>query len=78
LLARAATVNVLPFAEPSEDAYLAAGKYVVDRADILVTLWNGKPAAGKGGTGDIVEYARLLNRPVIHIDPDLLQVTGPA
>ena len=31
LLARAATVTTLPFVEPSEDAFLMAGHYVVDR-----------------------------------------------
>lgn len=78
LLARAVTVHTLDFPRPSEEAFLAAGKYIVDRASLVVALWNGKPAAGKGGTGDIVGYARSLNRPVVHIHPDLLQVSGPA
>lgn len=77
LLARVTTAITLDFNEPSQEAFLAAGKYVVDRCDLLVTLWNGKVAAGKGGTGDIVEYARTLSRPVIHVHPDQLEVTGP-
>jgi len=77
LLARSAKVVTLDFVEPSQDAFLAAGKYVVDHCDLLVTLWNGKVAAGKGGTGDIVEYARSLARPLIHVHPDRLEVTGP-
>jgi hypothetical protein len=78
LLAQSAKIETLDFVVPSQDAFLAAGKYVVDHCDLLVTLWNGKAAAGKGGTGDIVEYARSLGRPLIHIHPDLLEVTGPS
>lgn len=78
LLAKAASVETLAFVETCEEAFLAAGKYVVDHADLVVTLWNGKPAAGKGGTGDIVEYARSLERPIIHVNPDVLRVSGPS
>jgi hypothetical protein len=77
LLVKAAEVTRLGFAAPSEDAYLAAGQHIVDRAGLLVALWNGKPAAGKGGTGDIVAYARDRGRPVIHVHPDVMQVFGP-
>jgi hypothetical protein len=77
LLARSAKIVTLDFVEPSEDAFLAAGKYVVDNCDLLVTLWNGKAAAGKGGTGDVVEYARAKGKPIFHVHPDLMEVTGP-
>lgn len=50
--------STLPFAEPSEDAYLAAGHEVADRCDMLIAVWDGQKAAGKGGTGDVVSYAR--------------------
>lgn len=53
----------------SKDAYLAVGKWTVDQTDYLVAVWNGLPAAGKGGTGDIVEYARKKGKPVFVIDP---------
>lgn len=69
LLTRAATIQTLPFDHPSEEAFLAAGQFVVNRCDLLVALWNGKPAAGKGGTGDIIAYAQSLCRPIIHIQP---------
>jgi len=39
-------------------AYLETGKKLVDESDIVVAVWDGKPADGKGGTGDIVEYVR--------------------
>lgn len=77
LLGKAAGLTRLGYPAPSEDAYLAAGKVIVDGSGLVVALWNGKPAAGKGGTGDIVAYARERGRPVIHVHPDLMQVFGP-
>lgn len=58
LLERASTVDVLDYPEPSESAYLAAGYRVMELADRLVAVWDGRPAQGKGGTGDVVQYAR--------------------
>lgn len=57
LLAKAANVETLSFDEPCEDAYLAAGHRAVDLSDVLLAVWDGQPARGKGGTADIVEYA---------------------
>lgn len=58
ILERAASVETLSFEEPSDDAYLAAGRRVVDLSEMLLAIWDGQPARGKGGTADIVEYAR--------------------
>lgn len=44
--------------EERNTAYLETGKMLVDKADIVLAVWNGKEAAGVGGTGDIVEYAK--------------------
>lgn len=59
----------LPFPEPSELAYLAAGKYIVQHTDKLIAIWNGAPARGPGGTGDVVNYALSCKQPVLHINP---------
>ena len=48
----------LPFDAPSERAYLAAGHAVADNCDILIAVWDGDPAAGAGGTADVVYYAK--------------------
>jgi hypothetical protein len=58
LLETAATIETLSFAAPSEEAYLAAGCRVVDLSEMVVAVWDGQPAKGKGGTADIVAYAR--------------------
>ncbi|HSH58455.1 MAG TPA: hypothetical protein VK988_02215 [Acidimicrobiales bacterium] len=58
-LLRFATNQItLQFPAPSEEAFLAAGYEVVDRCDILLAVWDGQAAAGKGGTADVVSYAR--------------------
>lgn len=64
LLSLAHDVTMLPFNSPSEDAFLAAGYKVVDEADELIAVWDGRPAAGKGGTGDIVAYAKNQGKKV--------------
>jgi len=50
--------------------YLCAGKAVVDSCEILVAVWDGKPAAGEGGTADIVEYALQHDRIVLWINAE--------
>ena len=52
-----------------EQAYLRAGQSVVERSDLLLAVWNGKPAAGLGGTADIVQHARARGTPTIVLDP---------
>ena len=56
-------------------SYRAAGHYIVDQVDLLVAVWDGLPAAGTGGTADVVSYARLRGRPVHHINPRTHEVT---
>lgn len=60
-------VHSLPFDDCSEDAYLAAGHWIVDHCDLVILVWNGYPAAGKGGTADIASYSRLVGRPFVHV-----------
>ncbi len=50
--------------------YLLVGKKVVDACEILIAVWDGKPAKGEGGTADIVGYALKWGRTVLRIDPD--------
>ncbi len=69
LLSRCGQVHELSFEDCSEDAYLAAGHWIVDHTDLMILVWNGYPAGGKGGTADIASYARLMRCPFIHINP---------
>lgn len=54
---------------PSDDwtreaAYERAGHAMLDRCDVLVALWDGQPAKGRGGTAEMVFEANLIGRPV--------------
>lgn len=51
-----------------EDAYLDCGLETVTGSDVLIAVWDGAPARGKGGTANIVEFARSIGRPIIIID----------
>ncbi len=67
LVTRCEMVYTLPFATRSDEAYMAAGCWLADHSDLLLAVWNGQPAAGRGGTGDVVAYTQCIGRPIIHI-----------
>ena len=69
LLTRCRHVHRLPAKRRSNRAYLKAGLWVVNQVDFLVAVWDGKAAAGVGGTGDVVAYAQSKSCPVVRIDP---------
>jgi hypothetical protein len=58
-----------PLSRP--EAYRQANKAMLERCHLLVTLWDGLPARGPGGTGEMVEMTRKRNLPVfwIHTQP---------
>lgn len=45
-------------------------RYMVDQADTLIAVWNGRPS----GTGKTVRYALTMNKPVRIINPVTLSV----
>lgn len=69
LLARAVIVHLLPFAESTPESHMAASKLMVDQADELYAVWDGKPARAYGGTADVVAYARGHGTPIEIIWP---------
>jgi hypothetical protein len=76
LLACCVEVYRLPNKRRSDRAYLEVGKWVVNQVDYLVAVWNGLPAEGVGGTGDIVAFAEKKKRSVLHIDPAAAGLTA--
>lgn len=58
-----------------EDCYLAGGLDVVNRCDILLVVWDGLPARGKGGTADVVAHARAIGRRVMIINSETLVIS---
>ncbi len=69
LLGLAMRVEILEKTGSDEEAYFAAGKRLVDVIDMLVAVWDGKPAAGLGGTADVVRYALERGKRVLHLNP---------
>jgi len=58
---------VLDFNDRSIEAYEAAMSWIVSNSDLMVAVWDGKPARGPGGTGRAVQRAYELCLPWIHV-----------
>jgi hypothetical protein len=68
LLARASSVLELAGSRNDEGAaYEAVGRAVLARSDVLIAVWNGDGAAGRGGTAQMVAEAGARDLPVIWI-----------
>jgi hypothetical protein len=74
LLACAEHERVIAENGSREDAYLDCGMETVDGADVLIAVWDGQPARGKGGTAEVVHYAKSLDKPVLVIDAVTLEL----
>jgi hypothetical protein len=70
LLSRASSVHRLDRTESDEEAHMEASSAMLDRAERLFAVWDGKPARGYGGTADVVAEARNRGIPVTVIWPD--------
>ncbi|GGM75780.1 hypothetical protein GCM10010106_22850 [Thermopolyspora flexuosa] len=70
LLRRAVRVHRLDFVESTSESHMEAGRFMLDKADELYAVWDGKPARGYGGTADVVAEARARGLPVRVIWPE--------
>jgi hypothetical protein len=70
LMDRATYAEPLDHVESTEEAQMAGGRAVVDHSDLLVAVWDGKPARGHRGTADVVAYARGRGVPVEVVWPE--------
>lgn len=70
LAAEASELIVMPFETAGPEAYQAANALLLERADVLVAVWDGRPPAGKGGTGDMVGHARAAGVDVRRVWPE--------
>ncbi|MDT0306882.1 hypothetical protein RM780_07885 [Streptomyces sp. DSM 44917] len=68
LVEAAHEVVTMPVDRAGREAYEAAGKELLQRADRLVAVWDGRPG-GQGGTAHTVEAARAAQLPVDVIWP---------
>lgn len=81
LLARADDVVQVATAAGRDAAYESAGRELLDRADVLIAIWDGRGAQGQGGTGAIVAQARERGLPLAWVHagnrrPETLEPTS--
>lgn len=73
-LATADHLRVIEEAGDRRDSYLDCGIETVNGSDVLLAVWDGDPARGKGGTAEVVQYALSIGKPVMIIDVDTHEV----
>jgi hypothetical protein len=69
LLERASTIETLPFATSSRMAYLEASRSMLDRCDVLLAVWDGRPSRRIGDTADVVAEAQRRSMKVVPVWP---------
>jgi hypothetical protein len=67
LLERATKVWQAPGLPTREERYEWAGRHVADSCDVLIAIWDGQPSRGRGGTAEVVAYARANDVPMVWI-----------
>ncbi|MEV8632157.1 hypothetical protein AB0395_10920 [Streptosporangium sp. NPDC051023] len=70
LLVEAERVHTMDFVESTSESHMVASRFMLDHADELLAVWDGKPARGYGGTADVVAEARRRGLPVHIIWPE--------
>ena len=71
LLKRASRILELPGEEGREpEAYAMAGRATVAHCDLLIAVWDGLKARGRGGTAEVVELAIAHGTPIAHLSPE--------
>ncbi|WP_165553147.1 hypothetical protein [Kribbella speibonae] len=69
LLDRASESVALEHSESDSEAHMDASLRMLDLADELIAVWDGRPARGYGGTADVVAAANDKNIPVTIVWP---------
>ncbi|MCT2592521.1 hypothetical protein LHJ74_21860 [Streptomyces sp. N2-109] len=65
LVDAAAEVLVMPHDTADREAYEAANRTLLSRADRLMAVWDGSPPSGRGGgTADVVAQAQAAGLPI--------------
>ena len=71
LVGKAGNLLELPgIRERDLEAYVMAGRATVAHCDVLIAVWDGRAARGRGGTAEVVELAIARGTVVIHLPID--------
>jgi len=65
LLERAAALRQMPSEGSRNQAYARAGRWLVERCDVLIAVWDGRWSGEQGGTAETVRYAHEQGVPVL-------------
>ncbi|MHB8528042.1 MAG: hypothetical protein ACYC8V_00845 [Caulobacteraceae bacterium] len=55
--------------DQAQSAYGAAGRVVLNQSDLLIVVWDGGPARGRGGTLETLREAIGFQVPVLWVEP---------
>jgi hypothetical protein len=71
LIERSASLLELP-GDPNDslDAYVMTGRATVAHCDLLIAVWDGRPPRGRGGTGEVVQFALSRGTAIVHVPVD--------
>ncbi len=58
---------VFTIPQRQEDPYTNLGHFLVECADVLLVLWDGTYNDKAGGTGEVLKYAKSVEKPIVHI-----------
>jgi hypothetical protein len=64
-----ATLELPGTRDEGDRAYERANEAILDQSDLLLAIWDGSPARGRGGTADMIREALNRDLPVIVVDP---------
>ena len=76
LLDRASGIATMPFETSSRTAYLAASEAMLERCDVLLAVWDGRPTRRVGDTADVVDKARRRRVEVVRVWPGIPAARG--
>jgi hypothetical protein len=76
LMRRAQKVIQIEVVE-GEHRYRSLANYLIGQMDLLVAVWNGLPARGPGGTGEVVEGFRHSGKPLAWVRADNMHPEDP-
>jgi hypothetical protein len=74
-LNRAAFGEVVGAGAERPECYYECGLETIHQCGLLIVLWNGLPARGHGGTGEMAQQSRNLGYPVIWVHSETGEVT---
>jgi hypothetical protein len=70
LLEQAIAVEITTDTGTRAQRFMECGVVTVDRADVMLAVWDGQPPRGEAGTAPVVAYARSVQKPLLLIDPE--------